>query len=85
MVHADPHVEARGFLPEFTDPEVGTHRHVGFLWKMAETPNRIRMPPCHLGYGNDYVYKELLGYSDQEYERLEKEGHIGTEPAPHLP
>ena len=84
-VHADPHVEARGFLPEFTDPEVGTHRHVGFLWKMAETPNRIRMPPCHLGYGNDYVYKELLGYSDQEYERLEQEGHIGTEPAPHLP
>ena len=84
-VHADPHVKARGFFQTVDDPDLGTHDHVGFMWKMARTPNAIRKPPAHLGYGNEYVYKELLGYDKERYERLEEEGHIGTEPAPHIP
>ncbi len=84
-VHADPHVKARGFFQKIADPEVGTHDHVGFMWKMARTPNAIRKPPAHLGYGNRYVYRELLGYEDERCRRLEEEGHIGTEPAPHIP
>ena len=83
--HADPHIKARGFFQTVNDPDLGTHDHVGFMWKMARTPNAIRKPPAHLGYGNEYVYKELLGYDDERYERLEEEGHIGTEPAPHIP
>ena len=83
--HADPHIKARGFFQTVDDPDLGTHDHVGFMWKMARTPNAIRKPPAHLGYGNEYVYKELLGYDDERYERLEEEGHIGTEPAPHIP
>lgn len=42
-----------------------------------------RLP--QLGKHNEYICKELLGYSDEEYARLEAEGHIGTEPAPHIP
>ncbi|MFQ5872354.1 MAG: CaiB/BaiF CoA transferase family protein [Dehalococcoidia bacterium] len=83
--HNDPHFEARGVFQELADPECGTHRHVGCMWKMSEAPNRLRRPPCHLGADNEYVYKELLGLNSEEYARLEEEGHIGVEPASHLP
>lgn len=83
--HADPHIGARGFFERVDDPDLGVHDHVGFMWKMAKTPNSIRKPPAHLGYGNEYVYRELLGYDEERRKRLEEEGHIGTEPAPHIP
>ncbi len=31
-----------------------------------------------------YVYKELLGISDEEYAELEREGHIGMDYAPQI-
>jgi hypothetical protein len=37
-----------------------------------------------LGEHNEYVYKELLGYSEDEYRELETEGHIGTQYASHI-
>jgi len=78
----DPHLKDRGFFQEITHPDCGTHLYPGIMWKMSKTPNAIRTPPCCLGEHNEYVYKEILGISDDEYTMLEKEGHIGTEPAP---
>ena len=52
---------------------------------MSRTPVRIRNSAPLLGEHNEYVYKELLGYSDREYARLEAEGQIGTEPGLHIP
>ena len=52
-------------------------------WPRHPTPFGSR--PLTWAMGNEYVYKELLGYDDERYERLEEEGHIGTEPAPHIP
>ncbi|MFC1824289.1 CaiB/BaiF CoA transferase family protein [Thermodesulfobacteriota bacterium] len=78
----DPHLKERGFFQELTHPDAGTHLYPGIMWKMSKTPNEIRTPPCCLGEHNEYVYKEILGISDEEYTQLEKAGHIGTEPAP---
>ncbi|MBW2285628.1 MAG: CoA transferase [Deltaproteobacteria bacterium] len=78
----DPHLKARGFFQEVTHPDVGTHPYPGLMWKASKTPNAIRTPPVCLGEHNEYVYKEILGVSDEEYAQLEQEGHIGTEPAP---
>jgi len=78
----DPHLKDRGFFEKLTHPDAGTHLYPGIMWKMSKTPNAIRTPPCCLGEHNEYVYKKLLGISDKEYAQLEKEGHIGTEPAP---
>ena len=41
----------------------------------APPPKR---PPA-LGEHNDYVYRELLGVSDEEYERLKADGHIAMD------
>ena len=35
-----------------------------------------RTPPCLFGEHNDYVYREVLGLGDEEYERLAAGGHI---------
>ena len=78
----DPHLKARGFFQELTVPDVGTHHYPGLMWKASKTPNAIRTPPVRLGEHNEYVYKEILGVSEEEYERLEHGGHIGDEPAP---
>jgi len=80
--YADPHLKARGFFQEVTHPDVGTHSYPGIMWKASKTPNQIRTPPVRLGEHNEYVYKELLGISDDEYKQLEEEKHIGTEPVP---
>ena len=50
-------------------------------WEFSRTPIRIRRPPVRFGGDNEYVYKDLLGVSDEEYAQLVKEGHISTEPS----
>jgi crotonobetainyl-CoA:carnitine CoA-transferase CaiB-like acyl-CoA transferase len=51
---------------------------------MSKTPNHFRLPPVRLGEHNEYVYKKLLGFSDEEYARLEREGHIGMDLVPDI-
>jgi crotonobetainyl-CoA:carnitine CoA-transferase CaiB-like acyl-CoA transferase len=82
--YADPQLNARGFFETLTHPDAGTHRYPGIVWRMARTPNRIRTPPATLGEHNPRIYRELLGFSAAEYDRFEREGHIGTEYPPHI-
>ena len=82
--YEDPHLRARGFFEEITHAEAGTHRYPGIIWKMARTPNAIRLPPCLLGEHNDYVYRELLGLNEERYREMEEAGHIGMDYAPDI-
>ncbi len=75
----DRHHEARGFFQTIATPEAGTHRQVGRAWKASATPEPPARHAPLLGEHNDYVYRELLGFSDAEYRRFEELGHIGTE------
>ncbi len=43
---------------------------------------RIRTAPCLLGEHNDYVYREVLGLSDEEVAALDAGGHLMTAYAP---
>jgi len=83
-IYADPHMKEIGVLEEVTHPEVGTHIYPGIGWRQLRTRNSIRRYACRLGEDNEYVYKELLGVSDEEYGELEREGHIGMDFAPHV-
>jgi crotonobetainyl-CoA:carnitine CoA-transferase CaiB-like acyl-CoA transferase len=75
----DPHLKERGFFEEVTHADCGTHLYPGVPWKMSKTPSSIRKPPCRLGEHNEYVYKKLLGFTDNEYNELVKDGHIGMD------
>ena len=74
-----PHFQERGFFEEVCHPDAGTHLYPGMYFKMSGTPLCIRMAAPLLGEHNEYVYKQLLGISDEEYEMLEQEGHIGMD------
>ena len=80
--YSDPHLEEREFFQELTHPDCGTHLYPGTTWKMSKTSNTIRRPPCLFGEHNEYIYKQIIGVSDEEYAELEKAGHIGMDFAP---
>ena len=83
--YADPHLQARGFFVRQTQADCGTHLYPGPAWKLSDTPIEMRHPPVRLGEHNEYIYKTLLGYSDQEYEELRAQGHIGMDYAQNIP
>jgi len=83
--YSDVHLKEREFFQEVTHEDAGTHLYPTTGWKFSKTPIRIRRPPVRFGGDNEYVYKELLGVSDEEYAEFVKEGHISTEPSADIP
>ena len=83
--YADRHLQERGIFEEVYQEDTGTHKYPGAPFKLAETPAKIRRGPVRLGEDNEYVYKTLLKYSDEEYAELEESGHIGMEYAEGVP
>ena len=79
QVLTDPHLRARGFFETLEHVEAGTYDYPGTMWRVDGRRNPLHRPPPLLGEHNEYVYKELLGVTDQEYRRLEAEGHIGMD------
>lgn len=75
----DPHLRSRGFFRKQTQAAAGTHEYVGPLWGMPETPVEFLQPPVMFGEHNDYVYREVLKVSDEEYAALMAGGHIAAE------
>ncbi len=65
-----------GFFKELTHQDTGTHRYPGHMWKWSDLELRWDSPAPRLGEDNEYVYKDLLGYTDDEYNELVEEGLI---------
>ena len=82
--YSDPQMKDRNFFEQLAHPECGTHLYPGLAWRMARTPNRLRRPPPRLGEDNEYVYKQVIGVSDEEYAQLERDKHIGMDFVPGL-
>ena len=85
-VFDDPQLLAREHFEEVNVPDMCSYLFPSSPLRMSGMGRlRVRYPAPKLGEHNEYVYKKLLGYTDEEYAHLEAEGHIGTEPAPHIP
>ena len=82
---ADPQLNARGFFEELpTGDERREHRYPGLMFRMAHTPNRLRTPPARLGEHDREIYRDLLGYSETEFQALRQRGLVGTRFPPHI-
>lgn len=78
-VFQDPHLRARDDWQQVTHPAAGTYSHYKTpIHHMSETPLSIRKHAALLGEDNEYVYKELCGYTDEEYQWFVDNGHAGT-------
>jgi len=77
-VFADPHLRARDNWQQVTHPEAGTYWHLRSpIHHMSKTPLHIRKHAALLGEDNEYVYKQVCGYTDEEYRWFVENGHAG--------
>jgi crotonobetainyl-CoA:carnitine CoA-transferase CaiB-like acyl-CoA transferase len=74
-VFDDPHLQARGFLPEIEHPVAGPLTYPGPPFQMSEGAWRAVRAPL-LGEHTAAVLRERLGYSDADIVRLREQGAI---------
>jgi crotonobetainyl-CoA:carnitine CoA-transferase CaiB-like acyl-CoA transferase len=76
---ADPQLKHRQHYRVLEHPEIGPHSYNAPAYILSKTPCDIkRAAPC-LGQDNEYVFKKLLGFSDDEIADMLIEGVITTE------
>jgi crotonobetainyl-CoA:carnitine CoA-transferase CaiB-like acyl-CoA transferase len=84
--YADPHFAARGVFRSVTHPLAGTHQYPSFGAKWSGIDIAWGVPAPLVGQDNEYVYKELLGYSQEQYQHFLDENLAGTHyPRPQPP
>ena len=66
----------RDYFVEVDHPEAGKYRYAGWPYQMSATPPRVGSPAPLLGQHNREVYCNDLGYSLEEFERLQRLGVI---------
>jgi benzylsuccinate CoA-transferase BbsF subunit len=70
----DPQLKAREFYRDLEHSEIGRHRYLMPPFRLSKTPGGpSQAAPC-LGQHNEYVYREILGMSDEEFVSLLNEG-----------
>ena len=74
----DPQLKYRGHYRVLKHSVMGYHRYDALGFRLSKTPDSQFAAPA-LGQDNEYVYKELLGLSDDEIADLLVEGVITTE------
>ena len=78
-MHADEHLNARGYFTPIAHPAAGTHLYPGPLGKLQNTADVPPFRPAPtLGQHNEYVFKEVIGLSGEEYQKLVDDQVIGT-------
>ena len=79
----DPHLAASGTwkrLPATEDyPEVDWLRPA---YSFSKSDVDLRQAPCLFGEHNEYVYRDVLGLSEDEFERMRATGHVADTFAP---
>ena len=68
----DPHVRETEMLIEVDDEDLGPVLQHNVMWRMSDSPGRIRFTGRALGQDTDEVLGEL-GYSASEIARAEEE------------
>ncbi len=68
MLAADPQLQAREWIRPLESRDVGTHNHLGPVFQGI--PQAWERGAPTLGQHNEYVFKEVLGLDDDEYEHL---------------
>ena len=82
----DAHVQARELnSPQTLFAGVGPFRFNNPFYKFSDSEINHRKPPPALGEDNEYVYKDILGYSDAEYAAFEASGMLGMDYDPEIP
>lgn len=73
---SDPQLRHREVWRKQVHPELGPHHYRAPSYELSNARAEVRSPAPCLGEHNAYVYRELLGFSEQEYRELIERGVI---------
>ena len=76
-IHRNEHFNERGAVWKFNDPLWGDLCYPFALHGLSKTPGRIKWSMRSVGFDNEYVFKRVLGLSDEELEKLYDKRVIG--------
>jgi crotonobetainyl-CoA:carnitine CoA-transferase CaiB-like acyl-CoA transferase len=72
----DPQFQALGSIATVEDPDLGPLKMQNVLFRMSESPGRIRWAGRSIGADNAEVYQEILGLERDRLSKLSQEGII---------
>ncbi len=72
----DAHFKARQMIETVKIDGKDDLKVPGIVPKFSQTPGKIKWAGLSLGANNKEIYQGMLGYSDKELEKMEKEGLI---------
>ncbi len=75
----DPQLAARGMFVDLDHPNAGKIKVPNFPVKLTETPGEVVSAAPLLGQHNKEILMEILGYAEEDVEKLEKEKVISTQ------
>jgi crotonobetainyl-CoA:carnitine CoA-transferase CaiB-like acyl-CoA transferase len=76
-----PQMAARGFYEIVAHPVAGTHPIPTLPFRYAGVERLIRTPAPTMGEHNREILCDLLGVTEEEFLKLQRDGVIGTRPA----
>lgn len=76
QIMQDPQFQALGSITTVNDPELGPLKLQNVMFRLSETPGRVRWAGRAKGQDNEEVYGELLGLEPSQLEELCAEGVI---------
>lgn len=74
LLEHDEHLKVRESYVVLEHPEAGTVINDDGYFKLSKTPGKVYRAAPVLGQDNDYVYRELLGMSEEEMDQYIVEG-----------
>lgn len=72
----DPQLKSREFFGNLEHPEMGNTLDDATPIRLSDYPGELRRAAPGLGQDNDYVYRQLLGFPEDEINRLKRDGVI---------
>jgi len=64
---SDPQLKHRKHFWFLDHPEIGNHSYDGPSFRFSKTPGELSMPAPVMGQHNEYVYKDLLGMTEEQF------------------
>ncbi|MCS6926862.1 MAG: CoA transferase, partial [Candidatus Binatia bacterium] len=72
-LHQDPRLAAWGMFQYLDHPEMGPSPYEGHQFHLSKTPGELRWAAPVMGQHNEYVFREILGLSQEDIARLTAE------------
>jgi crotonobetainyl-CoA:carnitine CoA-transferase CaiB-like acyl-CoA transferase len=79
LVEIDPQLKHREHFRRLPHKVMGLRAWNAPAYRLSKTPNHIWKAGAIIGEDNEFVYKQVLGYSDEDVANFLVEGAITTE------